>query len=71
MQNPIKKILKHYMNICDIESFIDLSRETGICRQTLYDRINNPSSFRAYELKALDDVLHFSNEDLMKLIRGV
>ena len=70
MKNPIKKILKHYMNENDIENFSELSRLTGLCRQTLYERMNNSGSFRFFEIRMLDEVLHFSDEDLAKLIRG-
>lgn len=70
MKNPIRKIIKTYMSMNDIDSFTELSKLTGLCRQTLYDRINNPGSFRVFEIRMLDEVLHFSDEDLAKLIRG-
>lgn len=70
MKNPIKKLIKHYMLDNDINSFTELSKLTGLCRQTLYDRIDNPESFRVFEILALDEYLHFSDEDLVKLIRG-
>lgn len=70
MKNPIRKIIKTYMSMNDIDSFTELSKLTGLCRQTLYDRINNPGSFRVYEILALDEVLHFTDEHLVQLIRG-
>ena len=58
------------MNELDIESFKSLADDTGIDYQTLLDHIARPELFRKFELKALDDVLHFTDEDLIKLIRG-
>lgn len=70
MDKQTRKLIKHYMNVNDIESFSELSKLTGICRQTLYDRLDNPDSFKRYEIKALNDVLHFSIEDAGKFILG-
>ncbi len=54
----------------DINNFSELSRETGIDYQRLNKRIADPHSFTVFELISLDDVLHFDDEDLLKLIRG-
>lgn len=54
----------------DIDSFRDLAKETGIDYQTLLDHIARPELFRQWEIKVLDEVLKFSDEDLLKLIRG-
>ena len=54
----------------DIDSFRDLAKETGIDYQTLLDHIARPELFRQWEIKVLDKVLKFSDEDLLKLIRG-
>lgn len=69
MKNPIKKIIKSRMLDNDIDSFTELSKKSGICRQTLYDRMDNPGSFRLYEISTLDSLLHFTNEDLNYLVR--
>lgn len=66
----IKKILKLYMIEADIDSFTQLAKETGIDYQRLNRRIADPHSFTVFELIALDDVLHFSDEDLLILIKG-
>lgn len=66
----IKKILKYYMLDCDINSFRDLAVETGIDYQTLLDHIARPELFRQWEIKTLDNVLKFNDEDLLKIIRG-
>jgi hypothetical protein len=69
-KRPIKKLLKIYMIDYDIDSFRDLAKETGIDYQTLLDHIARPELFRQWEIKVLDEVLKFSDEDLLKLIRG-
>jgi hypothetical protein len=67
---PIKKLLRRYMIEADIDSFTQLAKETGIDYQRLNRRIADPHSFTVFELIALDDVLHFSDEDLLILIKG-
>lgn len=67
---PIKKLLRRYMIEADIDNFTQLAKETGIDYQRLNRRIADPHSFTVFELIALDDVLHFSDEDLLILIKG-
>lgn len=64
----VKKLLRRYMIEYDIENFKELSRETGIDYQTLGDRLKRPELFRAYELKALREILHLTSEDILLLI---
>lgn len=64
----VKKIFKRYMNELDIDSFKELARETGIDYQTLLDHLARPELFRIFELRALNEILHFSSEDLLFLI---
>lgn len=63
-------LLKRYMAQAHIETLAELADRTGIARRTLYDRINEPSTLRVYEIKALDGILHFADDDLAKLARG-
>lgn len=63
-------MLKRYMLNNYIEDFKELSRQTGIKYDTLGVRLNKPETLRKFEIKLLDDVLHFSDEDLITLIRG-
>jgi len=67
---PIKKLLRRYMIEADIDSFTQLAKETGIDYQRLNRRMADPHSFTVFELVALDEVLHFENDDLILLIRG-
>lgn len=66
----MKWLIKAYMCKAHIESISELAARTGMTRRLLYDRISNPQTFRVYELMALDEVLHFTDEDMMGLIRG-
>lgn len=70
VKSPVKKLLKFYMIDYDIDSFRELAKETGIDYQTLLDHIAKPELFRQWEIRVLDEVLKFSDEDLLKLIRG-
>ena len=65
-----KKTLRLYMIEADIENFTQLAKETGIDYQRLNRRIADPHSLTVFEILALDDTLHFSDEDLLKIIRG-
>lgn len=66
----MKWLLKKYMAAVHIDSLVDLCKQTGIAKRTLYDRINDPQSLKLYEIRALDEVLHFDDEDIVKLTRG-
>ena len=67
----MKWLIKRYMIDAHIESLAELSKRTGIAKRTLYDRIHEPTTIKLFELKALDNILHFSDEDLVKLARGL
>jgi hypothetical protein len=68
LTKEVRKLFKRYMLNNDIDTFKGLAKETGIDYQTLLDHLTRPELFRVYELKALDEVLHFSSEDLLFLI---
>ena len=69
-KSPIKKMFEHYMIDADLDNFTELAKETGIDYQRLNRRLADPHSFTVFELVSLDDVLHFSDEDLLILLRG-
>ena len=66
----MKWLIKEYMIKARINSFSELARLTGIEYQTLQNHIKQASSFRLFEIRMLDDVLHFSYDDMLKIIRG-
>lgn len=65
-----KKLFRRYMNEVDIETFKELSRASGIDYQTLNSHVKDPGMFRVCEIRRLDEILHFSDDDLLILIRG-
>lgn len=69
-KTPTKKLLRRYMVEADIDSFLELARITGIDYQRLNRRIADPHSFTVFELLALEETLHLTDEDLLKLIKG-
>lgn len=66
----MKWLIKRYMVNAHIESLQELSERTGIKRRHLSDLINDPRRIKVFEIMALNDVLHFDEQDLLKLIRG-
>lgn len=64
----IKWLFKDYMNKLHIKDFKELSKQCGIKYQTLLDHLERPSLFRLYELHAINNVLHFSSEDLLTIL---
>ena len=65
----MKWILRDYMNKARIESFRELSRRTGIEYRTLMNHISDVGKFRLFEIMALNDVLKFTDEDLVRILR--
>jgi hypothetical protein len=53
----------------DIDNFTQLAKETGIDYQRLNRRMADPHSFTVFELLALEETLHLTDEDLLKLIK--
>ena len=66
----MKWLLKKYMAIAHIETYKELSDRTGIQERTLRNHMKSPTSFRLFEIMALNDVLKFEDADLLMLIRG-
>lgn len=62
-------MIQEYMVKKKIRSLLELSRETGIEYRTLLNHINDVGKFRVYEIAALDSVLGFNDEDLLKFMR--
>ena len=66
----MKWLIKKYMIAAHINSLSELARRSGIQYQTLQNHLKQVSSFRLFEIRLLDDVLHFSDEDMLQIIRG-
>ena len=66
----MKWLIEEYRVRQHIESIEELALRTGIDVQRLRRRIKDPGSLKMFELKALDKILHFSNEDLVKILKG-
>ncbi len=45
-----------------------LADMSGIKYATLNKRIEHPELFRSYEIKALDEILHFETRDILRLV---
>lgn len=69
-KNEIKRLFKRYLLDKYIDSLKELADMAGIEYRTFLLRMENPALFRAYELKALDEVLNFTPEDLIFLVKG-
>ncbi len=64
----MKWFLKKYMAQNHIENYNELAKATGIKLRTLMRRVSEPSTLLLYEVQALEDVLHFSDEDMLRLV---
>ena len=53
-----------------INSYEELSDRTGIALRTLVRRIDYPRQLKVYEIDALNEVLKFSTDDLLRIVRG-
>lgn len=64
----MKFFLKERMAKNHIDNFGELAKLTGIKLRTLTRRISNPETLLLYEIHALNDVLHFTDEDMLILV---
>lgn len=70
LNSSVRWMLSGYMVVQHIESFKELAERSGIKYQTLNAHVKAPEQFRMYEIKALDKILAFRDEDLLTLMRG-
>lgn len=66
----MKWLIEEYRVRQHIESVEELAIRTGINIRTLRRRIEDPRQLRMFEIEALNKILHFTNEDLLKIMRG-
>ena len=69
-KNDTRRMFKRYIIDRYIDSLNELADMAGIEYRTFLMRMDNPAMFRAYELKALDEILKFKPDDLIFLITG-
>lgn len=65
-----KWILRSSSADAHISSDQQLASKVGINYCTLRSRFSNPGTLRLFELRALNDVLHFKDEDILKIVKG-
>lgn len=46
---------------------VAVCRKSGILKQTLYNRYNNPDGFKVVEINALKDALHLTEREYKKI----
>lgn len=66
----MKWLIEEYRVRAHIDSIEELAGRTGIDVQRLRKRIKEPQTIKLFELKALDKILHFRDEDLIKILKG-
>ena len=66
----LKWLFKEYMIRLHIEDFKALAKMCGIKYHTLLKHLEYPELFRLYEFQAINEVLHFKPEDLLKIFQN-
>jgi hypothetical protein len=66
----MKWLLEEYRTRNRLHSLKEIAEMAGIDYQRLLKRIENPKSFKLFEIEALDELLHFTDSDLLKILRG-
>jgi len=61
-------IVRPYMVKANIKNWSALAKCLGLSRALMSQRLENPSSFRGYELSSLANILNMSLEDRGRLI---
>lgn len=66
-----KWMLRRYRAAAQIQSDSKLCSKSGISMRTLQNRYDdNGNALTLFQLRNLDEVLNFSNEDLLTIVRG-
>ena len=64
----LKWLFKEYMSRLRIDDFKALAKMCGIDYSTFKRRLQNPGNFRMFELSKINEVLHFTPEDIILII---
>lgn len=54
-----------------IKTVTDLAKRLGLTRPTMSRKVNCPSTFTIYELQALGELFHWTDEELGTFLRGI
>ena len=68
--NDTESIIREGMAKVKIKNWLELSKRTGIVRQTMAYRIKYPVTFNASEIKTLSKLFNWSDEDLGRFFRS-
>ena len=68
--NDFIKMIKKKAIDAGIENYKDLAKSIGMKYDTFLVRMKDPSSFRAFEINSLAEVLGLSDEDIVTIVRG-
>ena len=66
----MKWLIKKYMAQAKINSYDELYKEAGMKKATFYKRLAHPRTLTIPEIEALNEVLNFSDEDMLLIIKG-
>ena len=64
----LKWLFKKYMADLRIDDFKALAKMCGIDYSTFKRRLQHPENFRVFEIKAINEILHFTPEDLQIIL---
>lgn len=68
--NDFIKLIKKKMIDAGIENFKDLAKSIGMKYDTLLVRLKDPSTFRAFEIVSLAEVLGLSDDEIVTIVRS-
>lgn len=66
----MKWLIERYRVQNHFGSIREVAEACGFDYQRLLKRLNNPETFKVFEIRALDNVLHFKESDLVDILRG-
>lgn len=68
--NDTESIIREGMARAKIKNWLELSKRTGIVRQTIAYRLKHPVTFNASEIKTLAKLFNWSDADLGRFFRS-
>jgi len=65
----VKQSIDTAMARSGIKSKEDLAKRAAIDRATFWRRMGNPGGFKLSEIQRMDMILHFSDEEIVGMVR--